>query len=738
MTDPRRLFIAACLIGTCLFGTACGCAADDQQRPEASKGILDLRGWDLAKDGSTELTGEWAFYWEELLDPEQIDGRTPTAYVQVPDPWSKYDVPGLELGPEGYATYHLTLYLPETEEALGIYIEGEGSAYTLWVDGVLLVKDGEVGASAETMTPSKLPTTAYFESDEDEVDLVLQISNFHHRKGGFRNALLLGSAVAVHDYQLQNWFLEAFAAGVLTVMGIYHLFLYLLRRKDRATLYFTLLCWIAAIRVGVTNQSTLLVHVPGIGWSWGLRIEYLVFFLAPIVFVLFLRSLYPKDIHRWFVWAVAACGVGFSLFLAFSSTLMLSYTSDYYQIIYGLEILYFIYFLVRIIRKRRGGAPYIGFGVLVLAVAIIVESLTVRGILAPVELANALPIENITSFGFLVFIVVQAILLARVSSGAFTRAETLSVELEETNVSLRHSERKYRTLFEDSNDTIFIAGLDGRIEDVSPACEEMLGYTRGELLGKEVSALAVDRTDGDRLRESIASQTLLTNFEADLRCKDGGSIHALVSVAPRQGEAGEVIGVLGSVHDITARKEAEAERTRALEMEQIAITDPLTDVYNRRFLEQFGPKELERSKRQASPFALVVLDIDHFKKVNDSFGHPIGDEVLVKLAEICRENIRSMDVLARLGGEEFIILMPDTDEGAALESAERLRERVAEDLVVESDQTEVRVTISAGVAVWDPGKPAEMDTLLSRADQAMYRSKKAGRDRVTVWTDLGK
>ncbi len=205
--------------------------------------------------------------------------------------------------------------------------------------------------------------------------------------------------------------------------------------------------------------------------------------------------------------------------------------------------------------------------------------------------------------------------------------------------------------------------------------------------------------------------------------------------APRLDEKGKVTGVQGDVRDITDRKEAEAERLRALKLEKIAITDPLTKIYNRRFFYEAAEKEFERARRSNSPISLIIFDIDHFKEVNDTYGHLTGDQVLINLVNLCQRNTRSIDIFARFGGEEFVVLMPDTDPKSAQEMAERLREMVAEKPLASSGEADVSTTISLGIAHWDSQSSLEINILLDQADQALYQSKKAGRNRMTIWKD---
>jgi diguanylate cyclase (GGDEF)-like protein/PAS domain S-box-containing protein len=718
----------------CLLMAGCVQLEDPPKNPpRVVEGVIDLRDWNFEKNGSIYLEGKWRFFWNELLPPDQINDPIQTEYVSIPDNWTNYDLEGIKFTPEGYATYSLTLYLPDTQQTYGIYNDGQGSAYSLWVDGRLLGQNGQVGTSPQTMTPDKKPITIFFRPDGEKTEIVVQISNFHHRKGGFRNNLILGPAQPIHQFQMDNWFIEAFSVGTLFMMGLYHLFICVFRSKDKAPLYFGLLYWLMAVRTGLTNQSTLLFHLPAISWSFAIRLEYLTFFLGPPLFALFMRSLYPKDVHRWFVRANFGFGIGFSLFMVFIDTLTLSYTATYYQIVFFLGIIYYLFILWRINVKRREGAIPIAFASLITFAAVVFETLYLQNIVEPIQLQRLYPLGQVTTFSFLAYIFVQAILLSSRLSRSFHRIETLSDELEEVNVNLQESEKKYRNIFEDSKDMIFIAGLDSQIEDVSPACEEVLGYTKEELLQMKVQDVIINPAVRSRFQKVISDQGAVRNFEVELRKKDGQKIDALVTATLRHEENGEITGFHGSVRDITARKQAEAERLRALKLEQIAITDPLTKIYNRRFFSEVAENEIERAKRSGSPLSVILFDIDYFKKINDTHGHLAGDQVLINLSNLCQQNLRSMDLFARFGGEEFVILMPDTDSKSAQETAERLRELVAKQPMTTSGKTDISVTISVGISDWNSNNPVDINTLLDRADQALYQSKEAGRNRVSAW-----
>jgi diguanylate cyclase (GGDEF)-like protein len=166
-------------------------------------------------------------------------------------------------------------------------------------------------------------------------------------------------------------------------------------------------------------------------------------------------------------------------------------------------------------------------------------------------------------------------------------------------------------------------------------------------------------------------------------------------------------------------------------IQQLAMTDELTGISNRRFLMESGRREVNRAQRFARPFSILFMDIDHFKDVNDRYGHAVGDQVLRDLAEYCQRNLREVDIFAKYGGEEFVVLLPETDTSEAVLIAERLREKIKSEPIATSAGS-LSITVSFGVASYHSALH-DFDTLLDQADNAMYAAKQAGRDRVCIF-----
>ena len=253
----------------------------------------------------------------------------------------------------------------------------------------------------------------------------------------------------------------------------------------------------------------------------------------------------------------------------------------------------------------------------------------------------------------------------------------------------------------------------------------------------------------------------------DLRARDH-SRHAAILVMHRASDWGGAVTALTSgasdlaaddalggelVHRVRAllRRKADADdlRRNTESSMRLAATDSLTGLYNRRYADTYLADVIRTSSVTGAPFAVMMADIDHFKSINDTHGHAVGDTILREIANRMRDNLRAIDLVARFGGEEFLVVMPGTDAERAGPAANRLRARISDDPVVLADGTEVQVTVSVGVTIGGepricasgaaatlidttPGYPTVASRLLGVADTALYSAKAAGRNRIEV------
>lgn len=329
---------------------------------------------------------------------------------------------------------------------------------------------------------------------------------------------------------------------------------------------------------------------------------------------------------------------------------------------------------------------------------------------------GARPTAHWLETGAVVLICSLLVLLTAAAAAARSRAHAL----DRISSSLRSSEARYSTLVNLSRDGI--AALDAKLNFsfVNPRLARLLGYPEDSLIGTPFSKLwppgepAVRNRLLTRLQRGEPS-----SYEQDLLTADGRTLTAIVTDAPQLDKDGGLQGVILSVTDISERKASE-ERIRYL-----ATHDSLTGLSNRAsFLEQMNASLL-MARRQHSRFALLYLDLDHFKEINDSLGHAAGDALLIETAQRLRHCLRASDLLARQGGDEFMALLHDmAGMNEALAVAEKIRRAVGAPILLEG--REALVSVSIGVALY-PEHGTDLDSLTRRADAAMYRNKSSGR-----------
>ncbi|WP_035068032.1 PAS domain S-box protein [Nitratidesulfovibrio termitidis] len=287
----------------------------------------------------------------------------------------------------------------------------------------------------------------------------------------------------------------------------------------------------------------------------------------------------------------------------------------------------------------------------------------------------------------------------------------------------QRSEAHYRLLFEAAADAIFLHDTEGRFLDVNEVACRRLGYTRSELLAmspKKLDAEEFAEQVEDRIRQ-LREEGSLT-FESAHRTRTGSVLPVEIHAKLLDFDGKPV--VLSIARDITDRKRLE----QALMRE--ATTDPLTGIRNRRQFFADAEREMGRAVRYGHPLAVLMLDLDRFKRVNDRFGHHAGDAVLRGCVQACQQALRDTDILGRLGGEEFAAVLLETDMDDALAAAERLR-RAVEEMDVPFSGQQLRCTVSIGLALRGAGDSA-LDDILRRADSALYAAKEAGRNRVML------
>lgn len=316
--------------------------------------------------------------------------------------------------------------------------------------------------------------------------------------------------------------------------------------------------------------------------------------------------------------------------------------------------------------------------------------------------------------------------------------------------TLAESEKRFRALIEHSTDAISLIDAHGAVVYESPSAQKLTGYGPEERMGR--SGLELVYPDDlpavkSALAEVIANRGRIKNSQFRLVRKDG-TVWWTEGTAINLLDEPSVQAIVINYRDITQRKKAEktlktANRqlnARLAQIEQLqselreqALRDPLTRLFNRRYLSETMERELKLAKREKRPVSVIVMDIDRFKKINDKYGHRVGDEFLTEIAKLLQSHARGSDVICRYGGEEFLIVMPGANSRAARKRAEQLRVQ-CEAMRIAYNGKELKVTLSFGVATY-PTHGAEGEEIVIKADKALYKSKRSGRNCVTVWSE---
>ncbi|WP_345814842.1 sensor domain-containing diguanylate cyclase [Paraburkholderia sp. PREW-6R] len=271
--------------------------------------------------------------------------------------------------------------------------------------------------------------------------------------------------------------------------------------------------------------------------------------------------------------------------------------------------------------------------------------------------------------------------------------------------------------------TFFTLDAAGRVDSWNSSIEELTGYAADEVLGQTLDRFyASDEADPHRCPEHIALSREEGWHIQECWCqsKSGRRYAAQILVAVLREEDGECAGYSVVLRDVSERKISSDELTRLL------TTDHLTGAVNRAHFFKLAEKEVQRAKRFAKPLSFVMIDADHFKQINDTAGHQAGDRVLTRIVQVARAGLRSIDVLARLGGEEFCLMLPGTSAEEAFVIADRVRQAI-ENTCQDVFDAQVKVTVSAGIAsLTSPGD--SLNDLIGWADKALYEAKSSGRN----------
>ncbi len=401
--------------------------AETSSGPEAEDlrvagGTLSLEEFSFEEQGPAVLRGEWEFYWKELLFPgdfEKTEGRkglevAGPEFLEVPAGWNSLRESANPA--EGYATYRCILFLPEKvkEKVLAMEFPEQSSAFRCYVNGILVGKAGEVGKSREESRAEYSPGVEAFYVDDSRLEIVMQISNFRHRTGGFWAPISLGLEKQLVRRHSIKTALDAFLLGAILIMGIYHLVLFLMRSEEKAMFFFSLFCFAIALRLSVTGHFLLMQLFPVFPWEALKKTEFVTETLSILLFAMFLRRLFPVEfrlsVERGFQF-VAGLYAAASLFLPVH---LLIKTSIITTVLTALLGVYSVFLIIKVTIKKREGAYIFLVGIIFLFFGVSYDIII-----------NQLSINSFYLFPAMLvcFFITQSVLLSGRFAKAFSKAE---------------------------------------------------------------------------------------------------------------------------------------------------------------------------------------------------------------------------------------------------------------------------------------------------------------------------
>ncbi len=300
----------------------------------------------------------------------------------------------------------------------------------------------------------------------------------------------------------------------------------------------------------------------------------------------------------------------------------------------------------------------------------------------------------------------------------------------------------YKTLLDCLFDAVYTVDTRNRITYWNNSCQRITGYSADEVMGQDYHLFMFSEPDAGSGSDNSTTKTnsigspaksgieivlktgMPGTWKGYMRRKNGQRIPVESHISPIPDENGNIIGAIEVFRDISAHVALEDAHRQVLHLSR---RDQLTGLYNRTATAEMLKAELERAVRYKQQLSVVMIDIDHFKRVNDTYGHDIGDKVLAKIGSILRYNVRQPDIVGRWGGEEFLLIAPGSDAHSAAQLAQRSREYIHQ---TKFDGIPKPITASFGVAQLD--QQQSHDKLLYAADMALYQAKNSGRNKVVI------
>ncbi|WP_431030536.1 sensor histidine kinase [Lysinibacillus sp. LZ02] len=499
MINKKNNYTFIFLVISCIFFfVPTNSYATQQNLPVAQNGKMDLQQWIPSPSSENiSLKGEWAFYWNALLTPDQLQiSQIQPSYVKTPSEWSNLSVDGKPLPNEGFATYHLVidLHTEAINQPLALQVPSSSSAYKVWVNNQLLATSGTVGTSAESEKPWTYSQVVYFTSTTQTVDLVVQVSNFHQRKNGMWDSFIIGHPKSIMK---ENFFhgatMKLTLVGSLLMMTIFYFFTYFFRRTNVVALLFSGLCLMFSIRLSVTDGYILRYYIPEDAFYTVYTLEYLSTSLGMLLLIQYISHIFPNETHSLISKILMYISAFYSLFFLVTPPDVFTYTIKFHFANMMIVILYHIVYVfpLAIYRKRKWAwANFITSLFVILSLF--------NDWLYYIVGTSTILLHYVSVF---LFFLVQIVTVAHQMANAHRRLEVVSQELTYLNANLEHMVDERTKELHELNDEL--AASNEKLKNVAVSRRKLLANISHDIGTPMQSALGfVEMLSGGLIREN--------------------------------------------------------------------------------------------------------------------------------------------------------------------------------------------------------------------------------------------
>jgi adenylate cyclase len=406
------------------------CNQNPELKPPTSiKGQINLENWNFIQNGNIPLNGEWEFYFEQFLTSEDIAAAKGnlSGYLPLPGTWKNFVLNEKKITGHGFGTFRLVVRLPIQRE-LSLKTGTIGTAFRLFVNGQEVSKGGKVGKIEDDTIPGfHFSTIPINQNSLTQVELILHISNFSDPNGGLWDSILIGDTTSILIAKKFQFVMDIFLFSTLFIMGIYHITLFLLRRKDISPLYFGIFCIMIGLRTLLTSERILHNDFSLFSWNFLFSVEYLTYYFSVPLFIGFVNSIYKEEFSLLFTKIVFWVSIFFALLVLFTKVKFFTEINVTYQIFTLATVSYLLFAMIRSLFKKREDIIYFFLGMLIIIAAVVHDILVASHL-----------IHNFYIFGYglVAFILFQSTIIASRFSRAFLKSEELTESLIVTNSSI--------------------------------------------------------------------------------------------------------------------------------------------------------------------------------------------------------------------------------------------------------------------------------------------------------------